>query len=128
LKKTQKISINSDDEILILGIVAYEKIHKVSWALNETLDINLKINENETSETFECFEEHNFKLISNKVNTNFFVKEIKNIDFIFKIIGENLSSEKIEIIKKLKSINFIIAVFEIDIEKYKKSKKMFLEF
>jgi len=126
LKKTQKILISSEEEILILGIVAYEKIHKVSWAINEILDINLKINQNENSETFEFIDEYSFKLISNKINTSFFVKELKNIDFMFKIIGNNI--EKQDIIKKIKNIDFVTGVFEIDMEKHKKTKKIFLEF
>jgi len=128
LKKAQKISEDLNLQTLFIGIVAYEKIHKISWAINEKLNIKLKINQDETSETFEYSEDANYKLIANKVNTVFFIKEIKNIDFILKIIGYNLNTDKLEIIKKIKSINFVTGVFEIDIDKYKKSKKILLNF
>jgi len=123
-KIIHKISSESDElEILLLGIVTFETEHKMCWALNEKLEVNLKIYE-EDEILYYVFEDNlKYYLIPNKSNNSIQFPEIKNIDFILKITGKNLSEIKVKSVKLLKTISFINAVVEIDTTKLKQSKK-----
>ncbi len=130
MKKTiHKITEDEEtDEILFFGIVTFEKEHKLCWAVNEVLKINMKVSETENSDFYVYTDEISYFLIPNKTAGTINFPEIKNIDFIVKITGKNLFILKDATVKLLKSIDFISAVLEIDITKLKKSKKTLLSY
>ncbi len=124
-KKKQKIVATTTEEVLILAIAANEKIHKLVWAINNELNINLKISHRTDLELFEYIGDKYFKLVANQKDGGIFFHEIKNIDFIIKIVSENIYETKTDIIPKLKNIPFVTGVFEINITDNKKNQKIF---
>jgi len=129
-KKTiHKISDDvTTDENIFFGLVTFEKEHKLCWAINEKMQINLKISELENADFYIYNDKYLYLLIPNKTISGVKFAEIKNIDFVFKISGINLIEVKEKYMKLLKGIEFISAVVEIDINKQKKLKKALLTF
>jgi hypothetical protein len=137
MKSNQKITrvqlkINHDDELIVLGLVSSEPDYKMSLSINKTFRISLKnINpvklNNSANEalSFSRFSDlsHSpemiFSLVSNRSGKNFLIKNLRNIDFIF-IAHNNENNNNIEeITARLREIEAVDAVFNIDLNIFK---------
>ena len=142
MKGPQKItrihlSVNEQDEPSVFGIVTADPDYKISLKLNKKLKIHLKnsspleIEDNE-GRKFDLSKftdatgapDSIFHLISNRSGKNYFMKSLKNIDFILVLSdpGNNHNTEKIP--SRLREIETITAVFNIDL-KVLKNKNLF---
>jgi hypothetical protein len=115
-------------EFIFLGIVTFEKEHKLCWGINEKLNINLQLKEENNKQYYISEKDITIKLITNKENDIVLFPEIRNINYIIKIAGNNLPAIKTDFIKQLKKIEFISAILEIDLNKFKKSKKLLSDY
>ncbi len=135
------LSVNDQDEPLILGVVTSDPDYKLTLKLNAKLRISLKgsspvrIQENEGKElVFSKFTDDKaapdsvFHLFSNRIGNSFLIKSLKNIDYILLILdsGKNSSFEKIA--GSLRDIDTVTAVFNIEYKSLKdKNLKYLLE-
>ena len=117
----------------LLGISSHENDYRLSWAANRQLKLSLRKSDNilikaSDSENlefsvFQYTDEGNsckMNLISNRCPNGFLIRELKNIDFFLQIFGEIPVGYMEEITAKLKSIDIVSAIFEIQ-EKHKKT-------
>lgn len=129
IQKIKRVQLNADskNDFSLLGIVSSEPDYKVSLTLNNVLGISLKNSTPVMSPyntgpeiTFSRFSDISASpniyvcLIANKTENNLFLKNLKNIDFI--LIAQNLYNPNYfsELADKLREIDFITAVFNID--------------
>ena len=122
-KKIIKLSLNR--QFQLIGIVTNLSSYKLSWLINSNIEFNLAQlddivieNNNKTqnfsSYVFEDISEVTYNLISNKSDNNILIKKLKNIDFFIKIEPNLTDKQKNNLIEKLKKIDNIISVLEID--------------
>ena len=141
-KKIHKLSMFDNEAIILIGIVCYEHDYKVSWAINNKLNIKLtkstEITNNyskngvELTRIFSSFFyvnqeiEQQFVLLSNKSENNFLIPKLKNVDYIFQISGGEVTDQYMfEIIRKLKEIDIVLMAFSIDKNLHKKINNYF---
>ncbi|PID89611.1 MAG: hypothetical protein CSA05_00405 [Bacteroidia bacterium] len=128
-KKKQKIKYTNFTPVNLLGIVCFDRSYQIGWKINKTLNFNLVAdedilikNKNETiSFTSYFFEDEErmifYRLIANHPETSFFIKKLKNIDYVLLIQGELTPDEINTLVKKLQKIESFRAVVKIDVEK-----------
>ncbi len=135
MKKVHKLKVSDTIPFKLLGISSHENDYRLSWAVNRKLGLsfgktdNLTIQNNLNTETleFSVFQSiQNDKslkmnIISNRCPDGFLIKEMKNIDFFLQIFGEASAAYLENIAAKLKTIDFVSAVFEINPDKFKKT-------
>jgi hypothetical protein len=137
MKKNQKITkiqldLNNPDEFIIMGIVSAEPDYKVSLSINKKLGLSLKniapadlsgISPPEIS--FSRFSDDTgspeliYFLIANRTGSNYLVKKLKNIDYLFIIHDLESPGDDRDIspiVSRLKEADHITAVFSIDID------------
>jgi len=130
-KKTHKLVGDFKIPFSIYAISCTENQIKTVWNINKSLEINLcDLNTPITaynSELFfpvfsdkSTFPEYTFNLIGNKSQEALLVKELPNIDFILEIIGEMSIQEKNAFIIKLKKMQGITAVIEVNPDRIKR--------
>lgn len=136
--KTKKLKYTPDFNFTLIGISSTDDGYKLSWHLSEITNTgftkldDLEIIDPRFSEyqLFSIYGTINndvnkgIKLVSNKANAGFLIEELKNIDY-FIIINDFENSDLTEdLIKKLKSISSISAVFKLIPENLKSREKL----
>ena len=132
MKNSQKItrihlSLNDQDIPVILGLVSPDPDYKLSFRLNNKLNISLKNTDPVTIKDeegkffqFSKFSDSRlapdlvFQLISNRMGKNYLLKKLTNIDYLLLIhdLEKNLRPENI--ILQIREIESITGVFNID--------------
>jgi hypothetical protein len=134
-----QLSVNEQDEPFIFGIVTSDPDYKLTLKLNKKLKISLKGssqleigNSKGEKTTFSKFTDASaapdsaFHLISNKSGTYYFLRNLKNIDYILVLHdpGKNFNTD--QIIAGLREIESITAVFNIDRKVLKNKNLIYL--
>ncbi len=127
-----RLAINEQDKPFILGIVTPDPDYKLSLKLNKKLGISLKntnpieIQDNEGNKfIFSKFADTSvahdlvFQLFSNRSGKNFFLKKLKNIDYLLIVHdpGKNFRPE--QVISQIREIDSITGVFNIEFKTLK---------
>lgn len=121
-------SDNSSYRFSLIAIVTTDNDYKLSWKLNQTLNISLvkhdplKIKSTrhpvDLLFSFYLYENEDdmlqFGLFSNKCADGLLIEEYKNADYIFKISDSSDKDHIDRIFLKIKTIQNILAVFLID--------------
>jgi hypothetical protein len=133
MKSNQKVTrvqlkLNHDDQLIMLGLLSAEPDYKMSMSINNRFRILLKnstpvtINSADGEElAFSRFSDlsHSpdmvFSLFSNRSGKNFLIKKLRNIDYVFVIHNNENDTNIEEITAKLKEIESVNAVFNIDL-------------
>jgi hypothetical protein len=123
-----QLKVNQNNESVLVGIVSAEPDYKLSLAINKKFKISLKNSrpvivqdENGTEIAFSRFSDDAYKkgpyeLISNRVEKNFLIRKLKNIDYIFQIHNIVDTTEADNIMSLLRSTDSVTAVFNIDLK------------
>jgi len=122
-----QLKLNQSDESVILGIVSAEPDYKLSLAINITLGISLKnsspvtINGMPGDETgFSRFSDSSssenlvYDLTSNRSGKDCLVGKLKNIDYFLRIHDPYNEVNINQFVAKLREMNCVSAVFNID--------------
>jgi hypothetical protein len=133
-KKITKLKLNIDqnNDYRLLGIVSAEPDYKLSLSLNKKFGISLKnisplklTGDIQSELAFSRFSNNddtsdlNFSLISNRTNKNFLLNKLKNIDYLLQIQISEKESDLNTITSKLREIDSVTAVFNIDLDTMK---------
>jgi hypothetical protein len=127
-----QLNIDQNEEVILIGIVSADPDYKLSLALNRKFGISLKnispllVSDDTLAElNFSRFSDISkspdivYTLNSNRSGSNFLIKKLKNVDYIFHI----QYPEKESIIKKitagLREMESVNAIFNIDINNIK---------
>jgi hypothetical protein len=141
LAKNIKLNTQADLPLTIFGIVSNEKVLKLSWSINQLLQIRLSqstgltLHDSRSGHTseFSLFqfddEKNNLKysLLENRTKTTSYFTELKNIDHFLFIRGEIESGYNNVILNTLKKSSDFISILTISPDKLK-SKKSFENF
>lgn len=132
-KQTLKLKVEENIHNKLIGISSHENDYRLVWAVNNQLNIqfvridNLIIHNQKLKTDLEfsrfAFDDENrylkYELISNRCPDGFLFPEIKNFDFLVQITGEIKDDELKELVKKLKAVEIISAVFVLQTAKLK---------
>jgi hypothetical protein len=136
-KRKVKLQISSDISFTLIGISSHENDYRLVWAVNSKLSFgftrmaDLVIHHPKLKTDLE-FSRYiytdedkylNYLLISNRCPDGFLFPEIKNLDYLLQIVGEADSRRLDVLIRELKKIDIISAVFMIDPKKLKDADK-----
>ncbi|NSW95179.1 MAG: IPExxxVDY family protein [Bacteroidales bacterium] len=140
-QKVTRIRLPDDEqeEKFIFGLVSPEPDYKLSLLINRKLGISLKTTsaveaEDEKGRTisFSRFSDTSgapdqvFSLISNKSGSSFFLKKLKNVDFIFHYTDTFSTHDPSRISEMLKELDCVTAVFRLDAEQLKEKNLKYL--
>ena len=132
MKNSQKItrihlSLNDQDIPVILGLVSPDPDYKLSFRLNNKLNISLKNIDPVTVQDeegkffqFSKFSDSRlapdlvFQLISNRMGKNYLLKKLTNIDYLLLIHDSEKNLRPENIISQIREIESITGVFNID--------------
>jgi len=127
-KKTLKLKINDDIHFRLIGISSHENDYRLVWAINNQLKFqftrieSLIIHRAATKTDLE-FSRYvyadedkylTYYLISNRCAEGFLFSELKNLDYLLQITGEISENSQAELMKFLRKVDLISAVFYID--------------
>jgi hypothetical protein len=127
-----KLKIEQNNDCILLGIVSSEPDYKLSLSLNNKFRISLKninplkltgdIHSELAFSRFSNSDDHsdiNFSLISNRAGKNFLLNKLKNIDYLLQIQISEKEANLNTIISRLREIDSVTAVFNIDLNTIK---------
>jgi len=126
-----QLKVNQNNESVLVGIVSTEPDYKLSLAINKKFKISLKNSrpvivqdENGTDIAFSRFSDDAskkgpYELISNRLEKNFLIRKLKNIDYIFQIHNAVNTLEADNIMSLLRSTDSVTAVFNLDLKSLK---------
>jgi hypothetical protein len=129
-RKVTKVRLSPGDQEKpgIYGLVSPDPDYKLSLKLNKDLGILLRndkpvlINKGAGNEiSFSRFTDNSgapdtlFSLVANRTGTNFLLRQMKNIDFLLLIYDLNDEFPSAGLLTKLRSIDSVTAVFDIDL-------------
>jgi hypothetical protein len=122
-----QLKISQKNESALIGIVSSEPDYKLSLSINRKLKLKLKNQtpvtlkeESGTEYTFSRFVDNSpahdlvYILMSNRTGKNYFLKKLKNIDFLFSIQNHEDEATVKKIVSGLKEIECITAIFPVD--------------
>jgi len=126
-----QLKLEDDYDFCLIGISCHHKDYRLCYELNKSLEIDLeKDNDlviNKVSETVAFslslhLDEENhleYYLIANKGTQGYLINEQKSADFFMMLKGVVNDNDVQQLITTLKSMNIILAAFEIQPESLK---------
>ena len=134
MKMHYKLDCAHDYEFVVLAINSHIKGYKLCWNINNQLGLNFEMtNAHSTSEGLELTRysmrnEKNVKLdiLSNRSKKGFLIPSQKSVNYFLVIKDENWNEIKESFLSKLRAINEILLVFELDLEKIKNSNRFII--
>ena len=134
MKNQFKLECNHEFDFVALAINSHSKGYKLCWELNKHLGLNFEMKEPHTISknlVFTIYSARNddgvkFNLISNKSKKGALIASQKGVNFFLTISYQDWIIEKKNILNKLRKINDILLVFELDLEKTKNSDRLII--
>jgi hypothetical protein len=127
-----KLQIDQVNDFLLFGLVSSEPDYKLSLSLNNKFSISLKNSQpvklaaaDGSELIFSRFADtsgapdRTFNLVSNRSGKNFLVRKLKNIDYILYVHDPENEDELARMTTRLREIQAITAVFNIEIDTIK---------
>jgi hypothetical protein len=144
MKRIQKITrvqlkLNEENAYSLIGIVSSEADYKLSIAITKKLNISLKnispvmiTGDTGISMSFSRYsgmdpsKEVVYTLVSNRSGTNFLIKKLKNVDFIFQVLDAEDIDTISQIAANLREIESVTAVFSIELKSINEKNLQYL--
>jgi len=137
-KKQLKLTPQPEEIKNVIGISCHENDYRISWALNNKIQLSLKRSDNHKliepksglEQEFALYsyfaEDHiSYYLVSNSSEKGSLMDEFKNMDYLFIIIGELPPSKLNFLLQQIKQMEIISAAFLLNIEKMKSKNRLF---
>ncbi len=136
-KKIVKLQISETNPYALIGISSHENDYRLVWAMNNAFSyqftrienlviFNQKLNADLEFSRFTFTDEDKYltyHLISNRCPDGFLFPEIKNLDYLLQIMGELDARHLAAILKELKKVSIVSAVFMIDPKQLKDAER-----
>jgi len=141
MKKIQKVTrlkLHNDQnhDFILLGLVSAEPDYKLCLSLNKKFGISLKnispLKITGIEHAFSRFSNTNnpgnivFYLISNRTDKIYLLNKLKNIDYLLQIMVPENESDLKNITSKVREVEAVTAVFDIDIKTLKDKNSHYL--
>ena len=134
-----QLEVEYDYDFILIGISCHVKDYRICWALNHALEIALekqndleiiRKNKKGTSEhaVFFYYDEENhteFNVVHNVGTAGYLIPEQKQADF-YLIIRNDFDLEIVDLVNKVRQIDFVLTAFEVDIESLKSKQNLLL--
>ena len=109
-------------DFAVLAINSHIKAYKLCWSINKFLQLNFekKKDHNIKEElwfaryTSVCDDDVEYTLLANRSKNGYLIPSEKSVNFFLLIKNDYWQQEKIEFISKLRGIDDILLVFEVD--------------
>jgi hypothetical protein len=132
------LDIEYDYDFLLIGISCHEKEYRLSWALNNNLNLelaktkDLQIDSKKQKEPlahsmfmFDSEQQYRqYYLIANRGVQGPLIPEQKQADFFLLIKGTLLNDDKTTILKRVKETPMVLTAFDIDPNKLKSKENL----
>ncbi len=136
-KKIVKLQISETNPYALIGISSHENDYRLVWAMNNAFSyqftrienlviFNQKLNADLEFSRFTFTDEDKYltyHLISNRCPDGFLFPEIKNLDYLLQIMGELDARHLAAVLKELKKVSIVSAVFMIDPKQLKDAER-----
>jgi hypothetical protein len=136
-KKIVKLQISETNRYALIGISSHENDYRLVWAMNNAFSYQFtrienlvifsqKVNADLEFSRFTFTDEDKYltyHLISNRCPDGFLFPEIKNLDYLLQIMGELDARHLAAILKELKKVSIVSAVFMIDPKQLKDAER-----
>ena len=134
MKKYHTLDCNHEFSFVVLAINCHSKAYKICWTLNQKLGLNFekaddhKIKKELFFTRYESKEKNTngMHLIVNRSKKGYMIPSQKRINYFLIIKKENWLAEKYDFLSRLRAINDILLVFELDLEKEKNSDRFII--
>lgn len=131
-----KLDVEFEYDFELIGICCHQKDYRLCWSLNGVLDTHFEKSDESLLikskgkqihfpyYTYKDEENHiDYQLILNKFEQKFLIQEKQEVDF-FLIIHNNYVIDLDTVLTKIKSIDFILSAFIIDIDTLKNKEHL----
>jgi hypothetical protein len=136
-KKIVRLQIGETNSFALIGISSHENDYRLVWAMNNAFSFqftrienlvifNQKLNADLEFSRFIFTDEDKYltyHLISNRCPDGFLFPEIKNLDYLLQITGEIDAKHLAAMLKELKKVSIVSAVFLIDTKQLKDAER-----
>ena len=134
MKTHYKLDCAHDYEFVVLAINSHIKGYKLCWNINNQLGFNFEmtdahiISEDLEFTRYSAINKKNakFDILSNRSKKGFLIPSQKSVNYFLVIKNENWNEIKESFLSKLRAINEILLVFELDLEKIKNSNRFII--
>jgi hypothetical protein len=140
VRKKHKLSISIEDDFCLLGIVSDEPDYKLCWLINQELNIsfnrvddlvffNKKMNEEENVSMFKFYDDNKmitFRLIGNRIQSGYYLSDLRNIDYILHIQGEIIAEEIHALIEGISRIGAVRMCVPVELDRIREREKLHL--
>lgn len=133
MKKHHTLQCAHDYNFVVLGINSHSRGYKLCWHINKKLSLNFELTTNHNIGEDLSFVRYKselkeggaINLILNQSKNGYMIPSKKSVNYFLIIEKEIWTPIKETFLNKLKTINDILLVFELDIEK-EKNKDRFI--
>lgn len=134
MKKYHKLNCKEDYDVVALAISSHIKAYKLCWILNKKMGLNLQLTNNHTTlegDSFARYKSENtdgteLNLLLNRSKKGYILPLKKTTNYFLIIKKEGWEKIKQEFLTRLREINDILLVFEIDMDKEKNSDRLII--
>jgi hypothetical protein len=134
MKKHYRLDCAYDYNFVVLAINCHSKGYKLCWNLNQRLGLNFEItDEHKITEELifiryksENSEGLELNLLSNQSKKGYMIPSQKSANYFLIISTENWDIIKHEFLSRLRAINDILLVFELELDKEKNSDRFII--
>ena len=131
MKKHHKLDCSHDYMFKVLAINSHSKAYKLCWHLNKNLELNFQKMDNQKINKELSFTRYKsegadgsiFNLLSNRSKKGYMIPSQKSVNYFLIINKEDWKIKKNELLSKLREINEILLLFELELEKEKNSDR-----
>lgn len=134
----KKLNLEANEDFVLLGIVSSEKDYRLCYEINRWTGMDFKKDKDlellsgklkEPSQYSVYFFENDedaqiLYLVSNKGTNAMLVPEQKSMDYFMMIKGNLYDEDKLNLISKLRKLETIQGVYEVDAEKLKSKQNL----
>lgn len=132
MKKHYTLECAQEYEFVALAINSHTKGYKLCWNLNKSFGLDFEMTYSHTTSEgldftrYEAQDEEGveFNLLSNRSKKGYLIPTQKSVNYFLLINNNNWKNIKDKVLSKLREINDILLVFELDLEKIKNSDRL----
>ena len=134
MKTHYTLECDQEYEFVVLAINSHSKAYKLCWNLNNTLSLNFEMTDEHSISDELLFTRYKTKtengsqinLLSNRTKKGYLIPSQKSVNYFLVIKDECWCDTKESFLSKLRAINDILLVFELDLEKTKNSDRFII--
>lgn len=125
-------------DFALIGISCHEKDYRLGWALNHMGEFHFERaddfmpDENKPDEVFPLYQFHDeehyrlYVLVANRFGSRIMFPELKGIDYLMMISGNNEDYDVEEVLERIHRIDFVILASALDVMKIKNRETLLL--